>query len=180
MYALRHTENPERFFQKGRITSKTVFLRYIQKDDDGYHASWIWCDKADELGQFLLQVVVFSVINKEFDLLPKDDVEDIEKLNLEDLLGFGLTKTLMGQEGLSADVFAGIAQGDQVFVDALNHRGDLNLSSQLLMNQTSSLFYSLTWNFYTKDEAFALLKNRLPFESQKPTGEAFCRDTQVL
>jgi hypothetical protein len=146
---LRRSEDPYAAFQKEPLTSKSLFVRLIVKEDPGYAVHWIWSQDGAALCEFMEEVVLFRAFQDQYafvspDLLPKCRMPFVE------CLGMAFTKGLLGFEGgISPEKIVALSQGLDAFDGA--KRSSIkkrNIASVTLMDFTSLFYHSLSWNFF--------------------------------
>jgi hypothetical protein len=154
---------PSRFshrsdLQKEPVGENTKFLYYIYKDETGYHSDWAWSDNPADLTEFLLDYLVAKAMFKEIDIDEKNS-DGLETHCLQESLLLVLVDAIKNRT-IDPKYWGDFNTALAEFLNASDKGEDLNLASQNLMDFTSGLFYSLTWNFFDGlDETKAALKS---------------------
>ena len=155
--------SPSRFshrsdLQKEPIGENTKFLYYIYKDEAGYHSDWAWSENVNDLTEFLLDYLVAKAMFKEIDIDEKNS-DGLETHCLQESLLLVLVDAIKNRT-IDPKYWGDFNTALAEFLNASDKGEDLNLASQNLMDFTSGLFYSLTWNFFDGlDETKAALKS---------------------
>lgn len=163
--------------QLQEITDKTVFLYYVKRDLDGYHAGWIWSENKNDLIDYLMD----NLIARQLFLEECQDPNNSDGYvihNLQEAFLLSMANAFMKQN-LDPVYYGDFSAAVAKLGEATENDTDLNVGSIDLMDFTASFFYSLTWSFFenVNDAKAALASHMVKIEED--LSKSFMKDNTL-
>lgn len=163
--------------QNQKITDKTVFLYYVKRDLEGYHAGWIWSENKLDLIDYLMDNLIARQLFLEECTDPKNS-DGYVIHNLQEAFLLSMANAFM-KSSLDPVYYGDFSTAATKLSEAGENDTDLNIGSIDLMDFTASFFYSLTWSFFENiEDAKDALKSHM-ISVEEDIAKSFLKDNSL-